>query len=70
MPRHAPSPGLPSVCLPSQVVVSLKRMEDDPLKETLDNVLPLNGVRCAALCVLRCAVRAVLAVLCVLWCDA
>lgn len=29
------------------MVVSLKRMEDDPLKETLDNVLPLNGVRCA-----------------------
>ncbi|KAI7836676.1 hypothetical protein COHA_009452 [Chlorella ohadii] len=27
----------------AKVVVSLKRMEDDPLKETLDNVLPLNG---------------------------
>lgn len=27
-----------------QVVVSLKRLEDDPLKETLDKVLPLNEV--------------------------
>lgn len=26
----------------SKVVVSLKRLEEDPLKETLDNVLPLN----------------------------
>lgn len=25
-----------------QVVVSLKRLEDDPLQETLDKVLPLN----------------------------
>lgn len=27
----------------AKVVVSLKRLEEDPLKETLDNVLPLNN---------------------------
>lgn len=31
-----------AVLCAAQVVVSLKRLEDDPLKETLDNVLPLN----------------------------
>ena len=33
-----------------QVVVSLKRLENDPLKETLDNVLPLDqpSVRASA----------------------
>lgn len=38
-------------CLPActlQVVVSLKRLEDDPLKETLDKVLPLNDNRVSA----------------------
>ena len=36
--------------LPLQVVVSLKRLENDPLKETLDNVLPLDqpSVRASA----------------------
>lgn len=29
--------------MPAKVVVSLKRMQDDPLKETLDKVLPLEG---------------------------
>ena len=54
-----PHPPLACPCCPAQVVVSLKRMEDDPLKETLDNVLPLNGVRCAALCML-CMLQAAL----------
>ena len=44
VPPRINLPFLPATLSP-QVVVSLKRMEDDPLKETLDNVLPLNGVR-------------------------
>lgn len=41
-----------AACLPPspplQVVVSLKRLEDDPLQETLDKVLPLNEASCTA----------------------
>jgi hypothetical protein len=47
----------------AKVLVSLKRLEEDPLKETLDNVLPLDrevgggggaGFACMCVCVCVC----------------
>ena len=43
-PLHTLAHTHPPPLLP-QVVVSLKRLEDDPLQETLDKVLPLKEVR-------------------------